>query len=231
MTDVSVVIPTYNEEENIRELLGEIDGQLESYSYEIIVIDDSGDSTAEKIREIEDELQKLKLIERNDTRGIGSAYQRGFQKAEGDKIIQMDADFSHDPKYIPDFLKALEDSDLVVGSRYVEGGDRNDPIHRRINPLIGSYLYRYGLGSPVRDVTSGFKGYTSETLDKMPEKLPGGFHFQAASLMALVDEVKVKEIPIDFRPRRAGKPKYSFKDLLDNVKLLLKLFKSRRLGI
>lgn len=231
MTDVSVVIPTYNEEENIQELLREIHGHLDPYSYEIIVIDDSTDSTAEKIREIEEELQKLNLIERDNARGIGSAYQRGFQEAMGDKIIQMDADFSHDPKYIPDFLKALEDADLVVGSRYVKGGDRNDPIHRRINPLIGSYLYRYGLGSPVRDVTSGFKGYTSETLDKMPEKLPDGFHFQAASLMALVDEVKVKEIPIDFRPRRAGEPKYSFKDLLDNVKLLLKLFISRRLGI
>ena len=229
MTDVSVVIPTYNEEENIRELLREIHGQLETYSYEIIVIDDSDDSTAEKIREIEDELQQLKLTEREDSRGIGSAYQTGFKQANGEKIIQMDADFSHDPDYLEDFLEALEDADLVVGSRYVEGGDRNDPIYRRINPLIGSYLYRYGLGSPVRDVTSGFKGYTSETLDKMPEDLPGGFHFQAASLMALVDEVEVKEIPIDFRPRKAGEPKYSFKDLLDNVKLLLKLFKSRRL--
>jgi len=62
----------------------------------------------------------------------------------------------------------------------------------------------------------------------MPEDLPGGFHFQAASMMSLVDKVEVKEIPIDFRPRRAGEPKYSFKDLLDNVKLLIKLFKSRR---
>lgn len=230
MTDVSVVVPTYNEEENIQELLQEIDSELEDYSYEIVVIDDSDDSTAGKIREIEDELEKINLNVREEAKGIGSAYKEGFGKADGDKIIQMDADFSHDPKYLPDMIEALENSDLVVGSRYVDGGDRNDPLHRRINPLIGSYLYQYGIGSPVKDVTSGFKAYNSDVIEMMSEDLPDGFHFQAASLMSLVDDVEVTEYPIDFRPRRAGEPKYSFRDFLDNVKLLLKLFKTRKLG-
>lgn len=229
MTDVSVVIPTYNEEENIQGLLKEIESELENYSYEIVIIDDSDDSTAEKIREIQDKPDKIKLTVREEAKGIGSAYKKGFEKAEGDKVIQMDADFSHDPKYLSDMIEELENSDMVVGSRYVDGGDRNDPLHRRINPLIGSYLYQYGLGSPVKDVTSGFKAYNSGALDLLPEDLPDGFHFQAASLMSLVDEVEVEELPIDFKPRRAGEPKYSFNDLLDNIKLLLKLFKTRKL--
>ena len=230
MTDVSVVVPTYNEEENIEDFLHEVKTELESYDLEIIIVDDSEDNTPSIIRENYEDDSEINLIERDDAKGIGSAYKKGFSIAEGDKLVQMDADFSHQPKYIEDLLEALESCDIAVGSRYVDGGDRNDPVYRRINPLIGSYLYRYALGSPVNDVTSGFKAYRHETVRKLPDELPDGFHFQAASLMSLVEQgANVEEVPIDFRPRRAGEPKYSLEDFMDNVFLLLKLFKSKRL--
>ncbi len=230
MTDVSVVVPTYNEEENIQDFLREVKEELADCKLEIIIVDDSEDNTGSIIWENYEDDSEINLIEREEAKGIGSAYKKGFSQANGDKVVQMDADFSHQPEYIENLLEALEDSDIAVGSRYVEGGDRNDPIYRRINPLIGSYLYRYGLGSPVNDVTSGFKAYRSETLQDLPEYLPDGFHFQAASLMSLVEKgADVKEVPIDFRPRRAGEPKYSIEDFFDNVILLLKLFKSKRL--
>lgn len=230
MTDVSVVVPTYNEEENIEDFLQEVKDKLKARDLEIIIVDDSEDSTSSIIRENYGDDSEINLIERDEAEGIGSAYKEGFSKADGDKIVQMDADFSHQPEYIEDLLEALERYNIAVGSRYVDGGDRNDPIYRRINPLIGSYLYRYGLGSPVNDVTSGFKAYRYETVQKLPDELPDGFHFQAASLMSLVEKgAEVGEVPIDFRPRRAGEPKYSLEDFIDNVVLLLKLFKSKRL--
>lgn len=232
MTEVSVVVPTYNEEENIEDFVKKLKSELEDYSLEIIIVDDSDDSTASIIRDIDDSESEINLIEREDKSGIGSAYKLGFSRAKGEKIVQMDADFSHRPEQIEKLLEALKDTDIAVGSRYVDGGERNDPFFRRINPLIGSYLYQYALGSPVSDVTSGFKAYKKDTAEEIPEDIPDGFHFQAASLIYLIDNgAEVKEVPIDFRPRRAGEPKYSFEDFTDNVKLLLKLFKSKRLGL
>ncbi|MFB6215915.1 MAG: glycosyltransferase, partial [Candidatus Aenigmatarchaeota archaeon] len=216
--EVSVVIPTYNEAENIEALINEVANELGDRDFEIIIVDDnSPDNTAEIVKELQEDFEGLKLIEREGKSGIGSAYKEGFQEASGDFIVQMDADFSHPPRYITDLLKGLEDSDVAVGSRYVEGGERRDPLHRRIFPLIGSYLYRYGLGFPVRDFTSGFKAYRSEVMNIFTDDLPDGFHFQAASLLKIVDnDYSVTEVPIEFEERRAGKPKYDQMDLVKN---------------
>lgn len=216
--DVSVVIPTYNESENVGPLVESIEEELKDKDFEIIFVDDnSPDGTAEKIKDLRDEKNFLKLIEREGKNGIGSAYKKGLHEAKGDKIIQMDADFSHPPRYINDLLEALESNDVAVGSRYVEDGDRQDPIHRRIFPLIGSYLYRYGLGFPVKDFTSGFKAYNREVIEIFTDDLPDGFHFQAASLLKIVDNnYSVKEVPIEFEERRAGDPKYDHMDLVKN---------------
>lgn len=228
---ISVVIPTYNEAENIEDLLREI---REIVSYReiqfIVVDDDSEDGTADIVKDLKSEIDNLNLIERKGKSGIGSAYKRGFQDAEGDVVIQMDADFSHRPQDVPKLISAVENgSDIVIGSRYVEGGDRNDPLLRRINPWIGRFLYVHILKSPVSDFTSGFKAYKHKVAEQIPKyDLPDGFHFQAASLMRLVKEGKTtQEIPINFQPRRAGEPKYSTKDLVDNIELLVRLFLDR----
>ena len=216
--DVSIVIPTYNEAENIQPLVDSVSEELDDREFEILIVDDdSPDGTADEVKELQDERDFLRLYEREGKNGIGSAYKEGFQKVTGDKIVQMDADFSHPPRYINDLLEALEDNDVAVGSRYVEDGDRQDPLHRRIFPLIGSYLYRYGIGFPVKDFTSGFKAYNKEVMHIFEEDLPDGFHFQAASLLRIVEgDYSVKEVPIEFEERRAGKPKYDHMDLVKN---------------
>jgi len=221
---ISVVIPTLDEEENIESLLEEIDDVLEE-EHEIIVVDDSEDSTAEKVRDTGTDAEVVS----GGGRDIGYAIRRGLSEADGDVIVQMDADFSHPPEKLPDLVEAVRSgADVVVGSRYVEGGDRNDPLYRRIFPLLGSYLYRILLRSPVRDVTSGFKAYDIDSLETVQDPaLPDGFHFQAASLMKLLEEKEVEEVPIDFRPRRDGEPKYSYRDLINNILLIGRLSLSK----
>lgn len=228
--DVSVVIPTYNEEENIADLIDAIFSELDR-EVEVIVVDgDSEDSTPQKVREAGED-RPVELVEKSSREGIGAAYQEGFRHASGDVVVQMDADFSHPVESLPEMVEEVESgTDIAVGSRYVKGGDRQDPLHRRIFPLIGSYLYTYLLDCPVRDFTSGFKAYREDVAKDIPEMdLPAGFHYQAASLMNLLDTGRsFREVPIEFRPRRAGEPKYSTMDLLNNVKLFVKLLLRRR---
>jgi dolichol-phosphate mannosyltransferase len=218
--EVSVVIPTYNEVENVEPLADEISAVLEDRDFEIIFVDDSSpDGTADKIRGIQESNSFVRLIEREGKDGIGSAYREGFQAAEGDYVVQMDADFSHRPEDIPKLLAALDGgAGVAVGSRYIDEGERNDPLHRRIFPLIGSYLYRFGMGSPVRDFTSGFKAFKSEVLEDFDSDLPDGFCFQAASLLEVVEkDYQVVEVPIRFQKRRQGEPKYDHMDLVKNT--------------
>lgn len=228
MTAVSVVIPTYNEAENIAGIVEAVTRALSDREHELLVVDDgSPDGTADIVQDLQDGYPQLRLLQREEQAGIGSAYREAFTAVEGDIVVQMDADFSHPPEQVPDLVAAVEQgSDVAVGSRYVEGGDRKDPIHRRIFPLIGSYLYRVLLRSPVQDVTSGFKAYRRELAEDIAAAdLPDGFNFQAESLFTLLDDgASVTEVPIDFRPRRGGEPKYSYTtDLPSNVVSLLKL--------
>ncbi|RLJ02933.1 MAG: hypothetical protein DRP11_02220 [Candidatus Aenigmatarchaeota archaeon] len=227
---LSIVIPTYNEAENIEELIRTVEGVLERNGIdgEIIVVDDtSPDGTGRIVERLTKEYGNLILVERKEKCGIGAAYKTGFRVARGGVIMEMDADFSHDPEDIPKLYRKIKGGyDVVVGSRYVEGGERKDPIHRRIFPLIGNFLYVKLLGSGVRDTTAGFRAYRREVLKKVDlDSLPDDFSFQAAILFRLRG-AKMTEVPIKFRERRAGEPKYGFKDLLGNIRVLLSfLFK------
>ncbi len=196
--------------------------------FEIILVDgDSTDRTVQKARETG--IEQLKIFEQDFRKGLGSAIKKGLSEASGDIMVQIDADFSHPVGKLSSLVEKVEEGyDMAIGSRYVEEGERKDPLHRRLPPLIGSYLYRYLVGSTVKDVTSGFKAYNRETVEFLLEQdLPYGFHFQAASVMKLMNRSEIAEIPIEFGPRRAGKPKYGFRDLIDNVLLLLRLFVRR----
>lgn len=230
--DVSVVIPTYNERATITDTLRAVDTALEGEDREILVVDDgSPDGTADMARGMQDEIAGLRVVERKRKEGLGAAYKDAFDRVEGDIVVQMDADGSHPPEAIPQLIDAVrKGADVAVGSRYVAGGDRKDPLHRRIFPLIGSHLYQYVLGFPVRDVTSGMKAYSREALDTVrdAEGLPDGFHSQAASLHRLVQAgYTVTEVPITFRERQGGNPKYGPRDLLDNLGLFVRLALSR----
>ncbi len=225
MTDVAVVIPTYNERETIADMVRAVHDALAGEDHEILVVDDSSpDGTADVVRAMDD--VPVRVMVRDGERGLGAAYRDAFGQVEADVVVQMDADFSHPPERIPALVEAVRDgADVAVGSRYVSGGERKDPFHRRIFPLIGSYLYRVLLRSPVRDVTSGFKAYRGDVLRSLDlDTLPSGFQFQAASLFRLIEDgADVAEVPITFRERRAGEPKYTVRDLVDNVVLLGKL--------
>jgi dolichol-phosphate mannosyltransferase len=225
--DVSIVIPTYNEAENVEPLIKEIAQQLEGRNFEIIFVDDdSPDGTADIIEDMQDERDFLRLIRREQKAGIGSAYKEGFREAKGNYVVQMDADFSHRPEDLPKLIETLEqDVMVVIGSRYVDGGERKDPVYRRIFPIIGSYLYRFGLGASVKDFTSGFKGLNAEVVEDISEGLPDGFCFNPALLLSATKmDYEIVEVPIKFEERRAGKPKYSTFDLCRNA-----LFFSKRM--
>src|SRR6056297_2548957 len=165
-----IIIPTYNEKENIADLLKEI-YKVKDDIHVLIVDDNSPDGTGEIIeRLVETEYpEKLKLLKREGKMGLGTAYIDGFKwalKREYDYIFEMDADFSHDPKYIPDFLEKLKNNDLVLGSRYVpQGGVKGWGILRKVISRGGSFYARLILGLPFGDLTGGFKAFRREVLE------------------------------------------------------------------
>lgn len=226
---ITVIVPTLNEKDNV-EPLAERVSEVLNQEYELIFVDhDSDDGTVEKIEHLEQESKNIRKILRNSREGLGAAIIQGFEVAEGDTVVQMDADFSHPVERLPDLVDEIENGkDLAVGSRYVEGGERNDPLHRRVFPMIGRFLYTRLLGSSVQDFTSGFKAYNRETVEMLLENknsFPTGFHFQASSLFYLLEnDVDVAEVPIEFAERRTGEPKYRIRDLIDNGLLFGKLF-------
>ena len=226
---LSILIPTYNERKNIGDLLEEVEEVLrnEKITGEIIVIDDnSPDKTWEIVENKMKVYNNIRLIKREKKLGLGSAYKRGFKESEGEMIIEMDADFSHDPKDIPRFVDKILECDVVVGSRYVKSGERNDPFFRKIFPLIGNFFYNFFLDFPVRDATSGYRAYKKTFLKKINlKKIPDDFSFQAAILFELSrKDAKITEIPIKFERRKSEKSKYSTRDLFSNLKLFVTLF-------
>src|SRR6266567_8170339 len=165
-----LITPTYNEIENLRPLLEEI------FSYapetDVLIVDDhSPDGTGELADEIQNENPRVKVLHRPDKMGLGTAYIVGFKYAiehSYDAAFEMDADFSHDPRYLPDFLQAIEHADLVIGSRYVHGGGTpNWSVVRRLISGGGNIFARFMLGIPVRDCTAGFRCYRREVLQSI----------------------------------------------------------------
>ncbi len=219
---LSIVIPTCNEEGNIKRMIEGISEHLADVKYEIVVIDESADRTLEIVNSLND--RRIRLFHREKRAGLGGAYKVGFREAHGEVIVSMDGDGSHDPRYLKTFLREIEGNDIVIGSRYVAGGSRRDPLIRRVLPRLASLIYRIVLRSPVLDVTSGYRAYRRELLEKLDfSKLPDDFSFQAAILMeSLKKNVRVKEVPIVFHKRKGGWSKYSTKDSVGNLKVLLK---------
>src|SRR6266498_6165812 len=165
-----LITPTYNEIENLRPLLEEI------FSYvpetDVLIVDDhSPDGTGELADKIHNENSRVKVLHRPGKLGLGTAYIAGFKYAieHGyDAAFEMDADFSHDPKYLPDFLQAIENADLVIGSRYVKGGSTpNWSLLRRIISGGGNIYTRLALGVPIHDCTAGYRCYRREVLENI----------------------------------------------------------------
>ncbi len=212
--DVWLVLPTYDEAENLEPLVAAARGVLPAESRILVVDDGSPDGTGEIADRLAAESADLEVLHRREKEGIGPAYVAGFHRAldGGARIVlQMDADFSHDPADIPRLLDAVERADLVIGSRYVAGGRVADwgPLRRAIS-RGGSAYARAVLGVEIRDMTGGFKAIRREVLEAINlESIASlGYAFQVeVTYRAIRGGFRVVEVPITFRDRRVGQSK------------------------
>ncbi len=210
-----VVVPTFNEAENVPRLIPRI---LEQAPFvEVLVVDDgSPDGTAECVREIQKNSPRVHLLVRSSKMGLGTAYVEGFRFAirNGfDLVFEMDADFSHDPAEIPNFLRAVESADLVIGSRYTNGVRvLNWPIKRLLLSYFANVYTRFMIGLPLHDATGGFKCYRRAVLERidLSRIRSNGYAFQIEmSFKAWKKGFVLTEIPIVFHDRRSGQSKMS----------------------
>ncbi len=225
-----VIIPTYNEKNNILKVLNAV-LELEVEGLDILVIDDnSPDGTAEVVKVFMKNHQSVKLIEREGKMGLGTAYITGFKYAieqKYDYIFEMDADLSHDPKIIPSFLEAIQEADLVIGSRYLSGVNViNWPLMRLFISVGASKYTRIITGLPVHDCTSGYKCFRRNVLENIPldEVSSSGYSFQIEmNFKAWKRGFRLKEISIIFYDRKEGSSKMSKKIMIEAIFIVWKL--------
>jgi dolichol-phosphate mannosyltransferase len=208
---VWVILPTYNEAENVAAVVGGIRAAVPDAR--ILVVDDnSGDGTGELADELADD-----VLHRPGKAGLGRAYMAGFARvlANGaEYVVEMDADLSHDPADLPRLIApALEGADLVLGSRYVHGGGvENWDVQRRVLSAGGCAYARRVLGVEIRDLTGGFKCFRATTLQRIDARTAGaqGYAFQVELTWRVLQlQMQVVEVPIRFRERRLGESKMS----------------------
>lgn len=224
-----VIIPTYNEAENIEKLVKKI-FEVVPNIHILIVDDNSPDGTAAIIEKLLETENQLHLIKRKGKLGLGTAYIEGFKYSLGkgfDVIFEMDADFSHNPEDLPRFLEAIEDADLVVGSRYLTGVNViNWPLRRLILSYFANLYTRVITGMPIKDATGGFKCFRASALKQIDlEKVKtNGYGFQIEmNFRFWAKGFKVKEIPIIFIDRMNGVSKMNKKIILEAIFLVWKL--------
>jgi dolichol-phosphate mannosyltransferase len=219
-----VCLPTYNEAENLRPMVAAVLASVPSV--EILVVDDnSPDGTGRIADELAAADPRVHVLHRAGKEGLGRAYLAAFAWAlarDHGLILEMDCDFSHDPKYLPAMLAAAEQADLILGSRYVEGGGTvNWGAMRKVISRGGSLYARTILGLSVRDLTGGFKCFRREVLEgiDLATVQCTGYAFQIElTYRAVRRGFRVKEIPIVFEDRRVGHSKMSRRILLEAVR-------------
>ena len=234
---VAVVLPTYNESENIARLLTQLRNVLPAARL-FVVDDNSPDGTGDIAERCARELGGIEVLHRPGKQGLGSAYRQGFTHviAQGvDVVVSMDVDFSHDPLAIPAMLAEIESgSDAVIGSRYVSGGGtKNWPLHRRLLSRWGNLYTGAVLGVKVRDCTSGFRAYRSSALAAIaPETTKAeGYAFLSELVVRLSRRgLKISEVPILFIDRENGTSKMSGRIIIESMLLVTRWGISHRLN-
>lgn len=225
-----VVIPTYNEAENVRELIGRVLAQ--PIDIEILIVDDnSPDGTAEIVRELMAQDARIRLLERPGKLGLGSAYVTGFRHVlahtDADLIFQMDADFSHDPDSMPAFVACAQENDLVLGSRYLHGVTVvNWPLSRLFLSYGANVYSRLITRLPLKDATGGFKCFRREVLEAIDlgTMRADGYSFQIEmSYHAWRRGFRIREIPIIFMDRRVGVSKMNRRIVVEAIFMVWRL--------
>jgi dolichol-phosphate mannosyltransferase len=230
---VWVIVPTYNERENLEGVIKAVRAKLDEAApdHAILVVDDSSpDGTGKLADRLALEDPHVRVLHRPQKLGLGQAYIAGFRRAlaEGASlVIEMDADFSHDPAHLPAMIAASADADLVLGSRYVEGGAvRNWGKVRRLVSRGGCLYARIVLGVDVRDLTGGFKCFRREVLEAIDLDAihSQGYAFQVElTYRALELGFRVREVPIVFADRRVGDSKMSRRIVLEAIWMVPRL--------
>ncbi len=237
-----IILPTYNERDNIEILIPKLEAvikKIENHDIEILVVDDnSPDNTAEAVKILQNKFGNIHLTQ-GEKKGLGLAYLRGFDyaidKLEAEVLFMMDADLSHPPELIPEFLKAVDEGyDVVVGSRYIKGGATPDwNFKRRLISKVGNSFARIIAGMyRVHDCTSGYRAIRVSVLRKINRKHlhTRGYAFISTLLYELFSVgAKLKEIPLQFYDRKFGHTKLKSKDMLEFFLNAFRLrFKSSR---
>lgn len=231
-----VIIPTYNEIDNIDTMIRTVLGLYPDLSL-LIIEDNSPDGTGERVKSLQHEFPRLHLIQRQAKLGLGTAYVEGFNwalKRDFQYICEMDCDFSHDPSSLSDLLGSAKSCDLAIGSRYINGiRVMNWPIRKLLLSYMTSLGIRFLTGLPVHDTTSGFKCFSRKALMdiNLNKIISKGYAFQIElSYKAWSRGLKIKEVPIIFYERKRGRSKMSQSIALETIITIIKLRFRKTLG-
>ena len=229
MSKILVIIPTYNESQNIGNLINVIDSLDIDLDF-LIIDDNSPDRTYDIVKKIMKENSRVNLIVQDKKAGLGTAYKKGFNWAivnDYDKIIQIDADMSHDPNSIPQLIKESQQNDLIIGSRYIKGVNVvNWPMSRLLLSYFANIYVKILTWMPVNDSTSGYKCISIEVLKSidLSKVQSQGYSFQIEiNFLAYVKGFKIKEIPIIFHDRTVGESKMSKSIILEAIFMVPRL--------
>jgi dolichol-phosphate mannosyltransferase len=212
---VLVVIPTYEERDNLEPVLSRLHAAVPTA--DVLIVDDaSPDGTGELADALAAADPRISVLHRAGKAGLGAAYLAGFAAAlrgEYQIVVEMDADGSHPPEDLPALLAALDDADVVIGSRYVPGGVvRNWPMHRELISRGGNLYSRVALGVPIKDITAGYRAFRRQVLEELDldEVSSQGYCFQIDMAWRAVQAgFRVREVPITFTERERGRSKMS----------------------
>jgi len=232
---IIVILPTYNEKNNISPIIREITSVLPEAN--ILVVDDnSPDGTSEVVKKLIPQYFNLSLLERPLKTGLGDAYKDAIRRIIADKeveiIITMDADGSHQPKYLKDFMKHIKDYDLVIGSRYIkEGGVENWEFLRKMLSKFGNLYAKILTGLKINDLTAGFMCIRRDLLEKINfnEISSNGYAYLMELKFYCIHKLgaRVKETPIIFKERMGGESKISNQIIIEGIKAPLRIFLKR----
>jgi len=230
---ISVVLPTYNEKDNISKLIDMIEEVFEKNKIdgEILVIDDnSPDGTAKTVRDLKKKYDNITVFVRKDERGVGTAHIFGYKHAKGDIIIAMDCDLSHDPRQIPQFLKKIDESyDIVLGSRHIEGSyyekKKFGTIIKYLTSRIGNILTFLISNVPIHDFSNGYRAIKRDVVKHIKTESIENSLLMEFILKAYKKGYRLTEIPVTFFDRKKGRSKLKLGK--QSIRFFLDVFKFR----
>jgi dolichol-phosphate mannosyltransferase len=227
---ISVITPVYNERENLPIFIGSLEKIIsgQDKEFEIIIIDDSSpDGSAAIAEELAKQYGNIQVFQRPSKMGLGTAYKEGFKHATGDIVVSIDCDLSHDPLYLPSLIEASRGSDIVIGSRFVEGGAiKGRTLWRNALSVFANWFIRKLTGYQIRDWTSGLRIYRRDVLETVfPQVACKKWDFQFEVLYkSLRSNFSVTEMPIVFKERGGGRSKFDINEAFTFVKSVFQIY-------